>query len=120
MAAVDVDQHAAEKLHAMMRQYAGDRPSSRVKDLVDLVLFAEAGVLDVRRLAKRLVVVYRERDDAPPPLELSDIPAAWTADYPALLAQNELTVAADTATSAHDLIRDLYEQVAPHIKDGPE
>lgn len=39
---VDLYQHSAEKLHAMVRTY-GDRPSSRVKDLADLVLFIDAG-----------------------------------------------------------------------------
>ncbi len=34
--AVDLNQHAAEKLHALTRQY-GDRPNTRVKDLVDVL-----------------------------------------------------------------------------------
>ena len=88
--AVDVDQHAAEKLHAMMRTYAGDRPSSRVKDLVDLVLLIEAGVLDSARLARRLAVVYEERDGTPPPTELAELPASRANDYPTLLIRHEL------------------------------
>jgi predicted nucleotidyltransferase component of viral defense system len=35
---VAIEQHVAEKLHAYTRRYAGDAPSSRVKDLVDLVV----------------------------------------------------------------------------------
>jgi hypothetical protein len=53
--AVDLAQHAAEKFHALTRVY-GDRPSYRVKDLVDLVLLIELGLIDQSRLAARLVV----------------------------------------------------------------
>lgn len=65
--AVDVHQHAAEKLHAYARIYARDRPSSRVKDLVDLVLLTEAGVLSPEPLSARLRQVYAVRDVSTPP-----------------------------------------------------
>lgn len=116
VAAVDVDQHAAEKLHAMMRVYAGERPSSRTKDLVDLVLLLEAGLLDAHRLADRLAVVYGERDGTAPPEALAPLPAGWEQDYPALLGQHELTVTAQTAASAYELVRDLYQQVVPFLE----
>lgn len=65
--AVDVYQHAAEKFHAYSRVYAHDRPSSRVKDLVDLVLLTEAGLIgDASRLAQRITVVAIERDSSTP------------------------------------------------------
>ncbi len=41
--AVDRRQHFAEKIHAFTRDY-GDRPNTRVKDLVDLVLLIESGL----------------------------------------------------------------------------
>ena len=37
---VDVHRHAAEKFHAMLRDY-GDRENTRVRDLVDLMILAE-------------------------------------------------------------------------------
>ncbi len=35
--AISLEQHIAEKVHAYTRTYPGQRPSSRVKDLIDLV-----------------------------------------------------------------------------------
>ena len=43
---VDVHRHAAEKLHAMLRDF-GDRENTRVRDLVDLVLLIETGFCSV-------------------------------------------------------------------------
>ncbi|HET7037133.1 MAG TPA: nucleotidyl transferase AbiEii/AbiGii toxin family protein [Thermomicrobiaceae bacterium] len=36
--ALPIEQHVAEKVHAYTRSYAGQHPSTRVKDLIDLVL----------------------------------------------------------------------------------
>ena len=47
-----VEQHLAEKLHAYTRTYAGGRPSTRVKDLVDVVVIAQH-VGDRRHEARR-------------------------------------------------------------------
>lgn len=105
--AVDVYQHAAEKLHAYSRVYAQDRPSSRVKDLVDLVLLIEAGLLvDGERLAERLVVVWRERDNAPPAERLPSPPGDWTRPYAAFAA--DLDLAASDTGAAYDLVAAVH------------
>ena len=92
--AVDVYQHAAEKLHAVGRLYFHDRPSSRVKDLVDLVLFVEAGLLtDLARLRSRLVVVHRQRDGAGPPPDVPSPPADWVPTYAGLASELGLSTA---------------------------
>jgi hypothetical protein len=39
---IAIEQHVAEKLHVYTRTYAGDTPSSRIKDLVDLVVIANS------------------------------------------------------------------------------
>lgn len=72
--AVDLAQHAAEKFHALTRVY-GDRPSYRVKDLVDLVLLIELGLIDQVRLAERLETVFRVRGTHPIPVELPEPPS---------------------------------------------
>lgn len=91
--AVDVYQHAAEKYHAYSRLYARERPSSRVKDLVDLVLLVESGLLvDIDRLAARLRVVWSERDGAEPPGVLPDPPADWVEVYRRYAADLDLPV----------------------------
>jgi predicted nucleotidyltransferase component of viral defense system len=47
---VDVHRHAAEKLHALCRDF-GDRENSRVRDLVDLVILIEHDQLDPAKVA---------------------------------------------------------------------
>lgn len=113
--AVDVHQHAAEKLHAYSRVYARDRPSSRVKDLIDLVLLVEAGVLVPRQLGARLRQVYTVRDGAPPPLELPEPPASWTTPYAAMA--RELGLAATNTEQAWAVVAAEYRRTLPTI-DG--
>lgn len=104
MPAVDVAQHAAEKFHAMARTYAGDRPSSRVKDLVDVVLLAEAGLLPHPDLPGRLQTVWRVRDGVPPPPQLPEFPASWTHDYEAMATELDLDIDYPTARSTAERI----------------
>lgn len=105
--AVDVFQHAAEKLHALARTYVGDRPSTRVKDLVDIVLLLDAGLLqDAARLGERLRRVFAVRDDATPLPVLPEPPLSWADDYVALIC--DLRCSARTVDSAHRLADHLY------------
>lgn len=115
--AVDVFQHAAEKLHAYGRSYAGDRPSSRDKDLVDLVLLLDADLLDDRaRLGRRLVLVHGLRDGVPPPGELNPPPESWRIPYAAKAREIGLSVV--DLDDAHRLVADLYS-AALSRRDAP-
>ena len=70
-----VTQHLAEKLHALVRP----RPveTSRVKDLVDILLFAcMEGDLQVERLRAAIQAVFEARKDSVP-LQLDQIPTSW-------------------------------------------
>jgi hypothetical protein len=118
VAAVDVHQHAAEKCHAYSRVYARETPSSRTKDLVDLVLLVEAGLLDDHALARRLEHVWRERDGALPPLELPAPPPSWAADYRRLAADTGASAA--TTDEASALLAHLYGRARPLIPLGPD
>lgn len=71
--AVDLSQHFAEKLHALVREY-GDRPSSRVKDLADLILFIDGGLEPRRDLVTAVGDVFIARGSAGAPVELPDPP----------------------------------------------
>lgn len=108
MPAVDLAQQAAEKFHALARRYAGDRPSSRVKDLVDLVLLAESGLVAAQPLGIRLQHVYAVRDGSPPPNVLPDPPAAWLVTYAALAREVDLEAA--DVESAMTLVSRLYAE----------
>jgi predicted nucleotidyltransferase component of viral defense system len=111
MPAVDIAQHAAEKFHAMARTYAGNRPSSRVKDLVDVVLLAEAGLLPHPDLPGRLQTVWQVRDGVKPPAELPEFPASWQTDYAAMAAEVDLPVDYSTARSTAERL--FAEAVTP-------
>lgn len=105
--AVDVYQHAAEKFHAYSRLYALGRTSSRVKDLLDLVLLVEAGLLsDLLRLRSRLDAVYAARDLSSPPPGLPRPPGGWQLPYAAQAA--DLSLHAATCDTAYDLVARLY------------
>ncbi len=54
--------HVAEKLHAYVRIYHGDRPSTRTKDLIDLVLIAELFALDAHELASAIDATFSQRE----------------------------------------------------------
>lgn len=107
--AVDPYQHAAEKFHAMARIYAGERPSSRVKDLVDLLLLDEANLLpDRAALLARIVVVSWERDGGSPPRDLPDPPGDWAPRFKRLLA--DLDLAPTTVDDAFRRVHTLYHE----------
>lgn len=86
---VDVNRHAAEKLHAMQRDF-GDRENSRVRDLVDIVILLEAGLLDHVRLSEAVRTVWHERDRSAPPSSLVEPPASWGGRYEQLADGTDL------------------------------
>lgn len=105
--AVDLRQHFAEKLHALVRTY-GDRPSSRVKDLVDLLLFIDLGVEPVAELADAVAEVFTARGGHGPPQEIPDPPTGWEPRY-AELAQ-DLRLAAPTIDAAIARLRAFWSE----------
>ena len=90
--ALDLERHAAEKYHAYARIYAHDRPSSRVKDLVDLVILDETGELDTAELGDSIRRVFDERDHAEPPDVLPEPPLDWARTYPPMAEESGASV----------------------------
>lgn len=109
--AVDLEQHAAEKLHALASVWVHPEPSTRVKDLLDIVLLVDTARLDPARLHERLTVVFRSRDASAPPTTLPDPPAAWRTDYAAMAADH--TVSAVTLDAALAVARALIDPRPP-------
>ncbi|PHP53047.1 nucleotidyl transferase AbiEii/AbiGii toxin family protein [Actinomyces ruminis] len=113
IAAIDPNQQAAEKLHACARTYAHDRPSSRVKDLVDLVLLVEAGLLVSKRLGDALRRVFDARDGRLPPRSLPNPPDFWRTSYEQMAA--ELRLEASKYDDAIALISGTYQRALIHV-----
>jgi hypothetical protein len=77
---LSIEQHIAEKCHAYTRTYASG-PSSRVKDLVDLVLIASHSGPDARRLRQALHGVFARRSTHDLPRTLPQPPDDWRTPF---------------------------------------
>jgi hypothetical protein len=75
-----VTQHIAEKLHAYTRPHLSGE-SSRVKDLVDILLIARMRAMDAAILLKALQATFEVRKTHPLPSMLPDPPAIWAAPF---------------------------------------
>lgn len=60
--ALPLEQHLAEKLHAYTRSYGTGLASTRVKDLVDIILIGSFATLDADRLGMALRRTFEIRD----------------------------------------------------------
>lgn len=89
-----LEQHVAEKFHAYTGSYGQEgRESTRVKDLVDLVLIAELTELDADSLGRSLKDTFRRRARQPLPTALPPPPMAWARPYTELA--REVGIASD-------------------------
>lgn len=87
--ALPLEQHVAEKLHAYARVYERGRPSSRVKDLVDLVLICAVAAFEARRLRRAIDVTFSTRGTQPP-VALPAFPDDWRVPYRRLAEEVDL------------------------------
>lgn len=102
---VSTEQHFAEKLHALTRDF-GERPNTRIKDLVDLVLLVDSGLRPDQTLLTVVRHVFAVRATHPVPTALPDPPPSWRHGYPTLAA--ELTVSAAELPDAMNLVRSFW------------
>lgn len=114
---VDVHRHGAEKLHAMVRDF-GERENSRVRDLVDIVILIEHGLLDTPRVGSAVRQVWAERENAEPPETLPPLPESWPDRYERLVA--EYDIKARTFSAALDLVDELWYTMVRSKKNSPE
>jgi len=106
---IDVNRHAAEKFHAMLKDF-GDRENTRVRDLLDLVILREHGLLDAQALSLAVRRVWRERDDTTPPARLAPFPSNWPLRYEQLTAEHDVAAASfsDAAALAARLWNEMF------------
>lgn len=102
---IDVNRHAAEKFHAMLRHF-GDRENTRVRDLLDLVILVENELLDLESLRAAARRVWHERDASEPPTTLPALPGSWPERYERLAADHDLT--ARSFEAAANLVAELW------------
>jgi len=81
-----IEQHLAEKVHAYTRTYAGDRPSSRVKDLIDIDVIAATTPVNSDRLRTALNALFAERATHTVPSNLPPPPQNWARTWSKLAA----------------------------------
>jgi len=105
---VDRDQHFAEKLHALTQTY-GDRPNTRTRDLVDLVMLVEDGVQPTGELHRGVTHVFATRGTSELPDDIPDPPPDWAETYPPLAA--DLDVEAKTLDDAMTRLRAFWALV---------
>jgi hypothetical protein len=102
---IDVNRHAAEKFHAMLRDF-GDRENTRVRDLLDLVILAEHEQLEREALRAAIRRVWSERDGAAPPASLPTLPGGWPDRYERLASDHD--VIARSFPAAAELVAALW------------
>jgi hypothetical protein len=81
MPALPLTLHVAEKAHAYTRVYQGGRRSSRIKDLIDLVLISSLFSFKAEQIKRALDRTFSLRGTHPLPSELPLPPDNWGVPY---------------------------------------
>jgi Nucleotidyl transferase AbiEii toxin, Type IV TA system len=80
--AIPLPQHLAEKVHAYTRAYGvSEQPSTRPKDLVDILLIESSATIEAEELRHALHSTFGERARQPLPTSLQPPPAIWADPY---------------------------------------
>ncbi len=93
---VSIEQQFAEKLHAYTLPRL-ERPNTRVKDLVDMVLLAKMKSLDFQILQDAIKAVFKVRQTHLLPEQIDAPPEAWTVPYSELAKECGLSLNLDEA-----------------------
>jgi len=108
------EEHFAQKLHAFTMP-RGERPNSRVKDLVDLVLLVDSAPMDAARLARDIRDTFARRRSHELPEVLAAPPDFWGPVFVRLAA--ECGVEPDI-NAQFAKVRQFVERLMEH--EGPE
>lgn len=122
IAAIPLERHLAEKLHAYTRTFDEGRENTRVKDLVDLALIAELEQLDAAALRDAIDRAFLGRAMQTLPDRLPPPHAAWTVPYRELAQATSIPadLAAGHAVAAALLDPILTDQVTDGTWDPEE
>jgi predicted nucleotidyltransferase component of viral defense system len=103
--AIDRRQHFAEKLHALTRDY-GERPSSRVKDLADLLILIDDDLPTDESLLDAVRAVFEIRGTHPIPEQVPPPPGGWATQYKQYAEELDLT--ASDIDVAHQRLSEFW------------
>ena len=112
IAMVPLDQQFAEKIHA----YSFPRQSSRVRDLIDLVLLIKNGLPEPVQIILALKNTFARRNTHPLPTRLAPPPEEWRDPYEALAA--ECHVDATTLETAYECLMAYWSQLNYPLEKG--
>jgi hypothetical protein len=106
----------AEKLHAYTRPYGqSGRASTRVKDLIDLVLIGREAALDAETLIRGLRDTFQGRARHELPVAFPDPPEDWAVPYARLAAEIGLpTELSDGARASAGMLDPILEGSVQH------
>lgn len=107
MAVIDLRTHWAEKFSAYLRRF-DDRPNTRVKDLVDLVLLIEHGLVADGQLFRAVETTFERRGQVVPDDDLPSMAEAWEVPYAAMA--EDVGLLAATSAEAHSLVERTWRQ----------
>jgi len=113
-----VTQHVAEKVHAYTRPHLSGE-SSRVKDLVDILLIARMREMDATLLLKALRATFSAKGTHPLPSTLPAPPANWETPFRRLAREVGLEndSLADGAALAHRFLDPVLQEHATGVWD---
>ena len=100
-------QQFAEKVYAYTFPWR-DRDNTRVKDLVDMVLLVDSGLLPFGSLRPAVKATFFSRQTHPIPTTLPLPPPSWSSPYAALA--EDLSLSARTLADAYKLVDALWQQ----------
>lgn len=114
--AIPLPQHIAEKVHAYTATYGlSQKPSTRPKDLVDILLIASSEQIEASALQAALTTTFEARNRQSLPTDLPEPPPGWTEPYRRLA--EEVGIEPDLA-AAFDRAAAFLDPVLAGSTDG--
>ncbi|TVQ77605.1 MAG: nucleotidyl transferase AbiEii/AbiGii toxin family protein [Bradymonadales bacterium] len=96
------EQQLAEKIHAYTLPRSSDRENSRVKDLIDMLLFIELNSLNLKFLKTAIDETFKQRETHNFKPELPQPPASWARPFAKLAKECSLTTDLE---KAYEIVR---------------
>lgn len=110
-----LSQHLAEKVHAYIRPQPGGE-NTRVKDLVDMLLIADVGMVAAPALRAAIQATFTARGSKEPPTALPDPPATWATRYRSMA--QDCGLAATTLAQGMREVRAFLDPVLSDTTQG--